>query len=264
MKAKVVYLCAKDALRRVLVGASVTSVCGLLLVGQSPSALAAGKANLGNPQILPPQSNPYGMSYGAWFNEYQKWWWSVTADRDPIADQTGELAALGQSGHVWFLATSSLGQSVTRTFRVPAGTALFFVPAFSVWGDYPVDDPWWYDPYTDEDGQVFSSGAAWCLADALKAVREVTDMVCVIDGKPVENLQDYICGSAGDFTGIVRNANLFGPDYVGLELVGIGAGSCLMIAPLPVGTHTLYATGTFPGFGSYEVQDTIIVTPAGK
>lgn len=65
-------------------------------------------------------------------------------------------------------------------------------------------------------------------------------------------------------TGIVRNANLFGPDYVGLELVGIGAGNCLMIAPLSVGTHTIYATGTFPGLGSYEVQDTIIVTPAGK
>ncbi len=56
------------------------------------------------------------------------WWqWalSIPAAINPITDATGEFAAVGQSGPVWYLA-GNFGGTTVRTVTVPADKALFF------------------------------------------------------------------------------------------------------------------------------------------
>lgn len=77
-----------------------------------------------NPGILPPQSKPYGKTYGQWGADWWRWALSIPADSNPILDPTGASCGLGQSGPVWFLAGTG-GAAVTRECSVPAGRALF-------------------------------------------------------------------------------------------------------------------------------------------
>src|SRR5205823_8952020 len=87
----------------------------------------------GNPAIAPPNSHPFGLSYGEWSARWWQWAFSLPVDHHPLYD-TADCSA-GQSGKVWFLGASfaptvtGSGQVVaiaTRHCTVPTGTALFF------------------------------------------------------------------------------------------------------------------------------------------
>jgi len=62
------------------------------------------------------------------------------ADINPLLDQTGANAAIGQSGPVWFLAGTT-GGTAERAITVPAGKSLFFPLVNNVWICTPVDPP---------------------------------------------------------------------------------------------------------------------------
>src|SRR6185503_13437139 len=85
---------------RVLPQAALLAVIALLAAGSSVSA-AGRNPNSG---IAPANSKPYGLSYGEWGGAWWRWAYSFPADMNPVSDPTGELAGLGQSGPVWFLA----------------------------------------------------------------------------------------------------------------------------------------------------------------
>src|SRR5262249_56211141 len=53
------------------------------------------------PGVLPPQSHPFGMTYGQWEGAFWRWAFSLPADHHPLTDTAP--ASTGQSGHVWFL-----------------------------------------------------------------------------------------------------------------------------------------------------------------
>jgi hypothetical protein len=69
----------------------------------STKALAGNNGN-SNPGVLPPQSSPYGKTYGEWATEWWKWAFSISVPDNPLFDETGARVAQGQSGHVWFVA----------------------------------------------------------------------------------------------------------------------------------------------------------------
>src|SRR6266545_3392369 len=54
----------------------------------------------GNPRVLPPDTNPFGKSYGEWSAEQWKWLLSIPAPINPANDFTGANGAQGQSGPV--------------------------------------------------------------------------------------------------------------------------------------------------------------------
>src|SRR5688572_18335543 len=91
-----------------------------LLSLSAPSAIADGKGNAGNPGVLPPQSHPYGKSYGEWAAKWWQWVMSIPADRNPLTDTTGEFADESQSGPVWF-AAGTFGNSAERSYTIPKG-----------------------------------------------------------------------------------------------------------------------------------------------
>ena len=112
-----------------------------LLLGTASSVLAGG-GNEHKAQVFPPQSHPYGHSYSEWSAAWWQWAYSIPVGVNPILDSTGENAAVGQDGPVWFLAGNYGGETV-REVSVPAGKALFFPIMNQPWVQFP-DDP----PYT--------------------------------------------------------------------------------------------------------------------
>ncbi len=81
--------------------------------------------------VVPPVLTWSGMSYtqlaGAWW----RWAARAPATLNPVADRSGFLCKIGQSGSFFFLAQSTGGPPVRRTCDVPAGRAIFF-PAITV------------------------------------------------------------------------------------------------------------------------------------
>ena len=98
---------------------------------QAPAAPAAGiqpgaRSGNSNPGVHPPNSKPYGLSYGEWSAKWWQWILQIPAATNPNLDATGGHCAEGQSGHVWFLAGSfgTLPSPIFRNCTIPAGKSL--------------------------------------------------------------------------------------------------------------------------------------------
>src|SRR2546423_112062 len=111
----------------------------LTLLLQVTPVLADGNSN---PGVLPPNSHPFGKTYGEWSNAW--WQWALlnpvvkgNEQANPLFDTTGASCGVGQSGKVWFLAGivtvnySPGAGTITRNCTIPTGTALF-VPVVNV------------------------------------------------------------------------------------------------------------------------------------
>jgi hypothetical protein len=239
-------------------------VCGMLLVSLALLSLQPALAAVNdNPGILPPQSKPYGMTYGAWGAQWWKWVIGIPAAENPAySDETGEFGNVDQAGPVWFLAGNGGGTTV-RTLDVPAGKALFF----------PILTTFWGCPSPDE--RAFLEATAIALGmdpDDVAALKDVplerlvigaqmdsvASMSCTIDGVAVQHLKLYRAPSPV-FT------------LTDLDLVG-GGGLCgdavadgywLMVAPLSAGEHTIHFSGAIPAdapLGSFELDVTYHLT----
>jgi hypothetical protein len=119
---------------------------GLILAGIAVLPATAADA-ASTPVVLPPDSNPFGQTYGQWSAAWWQWGLAISVHNppgtgpihhplfitSPSQDPAGALCAVGQSGPVWFLggaygATThpSGNTNASRNCAVPANTALFF------------------------------------------------------------------------------------------------------------------------------------------
>jgi len=192
-----------------------------------------------NPSVLPPNSRPHGHTYGEWQVAWWQWLLSAPNDVSPGWDLTGENVDYGQSGHVWFLAGSWYPE-VERTATVPSGTMLFV--AFMPWESSALEG------YGDTLEELQQHAAM--IADG------VQNLTFTIDGRDVENLEDYRVQSPGLFGFTLPDDNVFqffGFDApAGYYYPAFADGYCLMIAPLSAGTHTLHFTGENPLAGATQ------------
>lgn len=189
----------------------------------------AGKGNLDNPRVLPPQSLPHGKTYGEWTVAWWQWAFSIPADRNPLNDMTGQFAAEGQSGPVWFVA-GTFGNAVERSYTVPHGKTLF-LPVF-VW--------------------IFGSGAfdcepsvpgVPCDVDTLRAAADfnteaATVLEVRVDGRVIQNVRDYRASSPGPFSINYPENSVTGLP-AGTYFPQVSDGYWLMLAPLSTGNHTI-------------------------
>jgi hypothetical protein len=89
----------------------------------------------GNFQVVPPNSNEFGNTYGEWSARWWQWLLSVAAAKNPNLDTTGAHCAEAQTGQVWFLAATFGGSAVTRSCTIPGDKDLFFSPLNGVFGE---------------------------------------------------------------------------------------------------------------------------------
>jgi len=137
-------------------------------------------------------------------------------DVNPVVDQTGEHAAEGQSGKVWFLAGNFGGETV-RTVTVPTGKALYFpITTYGAW------EP--TDGNTEEE----------LLATAKFYTDAVTELECTVDGVALRDLYTYR---------VMSPFGAFGPNDMtdvpnGSDLL-VADGYWLLLAPLSASQHVI-------------------------
>src|SRR5262249_55520548 len=104
---------------------------GIMMPTTAPLVQAQG--NQRNAGVLPPNSNPFGITYGEWSAAWWQWLLAIPAPVNPNLDLTGANCGQGQSGQVWFLA-GNFGGTSTRTCTMPAGRALLVPILNAVFG----------------------------------------------------------------------------------------------------------------------------------
>ncbi len=230
---------------------SVKSI-GALAVAFAMAA-TLGLAGNPNPKVLPIGSMPYGHEYGVWSGLWWQWAYQFPLSASPVTDPNGDLAALGQSGPVWFLA-GTYGGVAERTVTIPAGKALFFPIIDTIWVNLPElgDNPW-----SDEQ-------RAFARTQIAPFIDNAYDLSCQIDGVEVMNVADYRCRTPDgkEYMVFLPADNVFAP--YGLTEPGI-YGPCvddgifLMLAPLTAGKHTIHFTAASPPAFTLDVTYDLMV-----
>jgi hypothetical protein len=196
-------------------------------VGRSGPNLAPSANANANPRVLPPDSNPYGKSYSEWAASFWQWAFSLPLDGHPFLDDPDFNFAANQSGPVWYW--SSPDGTFTRAATLPAGKALFLT--IRDVDSSSLEDPPFFGATEDEQREISHFFA-----------EHIVDVFCTIDGVPVENLEDYRF-STDQFEFTAPTPWIFG--NVGGDGTAVGEGYFLMLAPMPVGHHTIHYGGTF-------------------
>jgi hypothetical protein len=200
-----------------------------------------------NPGVLPPNSHPFGKTYGEWNAGWWQWSFSVPASTNPALATNGAIdCSVGQSGKVWYLAGHFLtGGSFTRSCAIPVGKALF-IPLINSWVDNVCNTP----PFTVD--QLRAMAASGVIPPA--------NLHASIDGNPLTNLESYRAISpVFSYTLPPSPDNLIYAGF-GVSLPGdcwpsltvtpaVADGFYIMLAPLAAGLHSINFGGSGPGGG---------------
>jgi hypothetical protein len=194
----------------------------------------------GQADIVSPEENVLGLSYGDWSAAWWQYVLSVPAGINPVLDTTGASCDVEQSASpVFFLAGAATTEPVTRTCTIPAGKALFF-PIINVECS-TVEPP----PFFGSNPQELRE----CAARLINGV-DADTLTVLVDGKEVQDLGDFRAQSPF-FDFILPPDNFLG-------LAGVTSGSAvsdgfwLMLKPLSPGNHVIHFEGAFvsgPGAG---------------
>lgn len=223
----------------------------LMLLSSSSTVPASGRNP--NSSVLPANASPYGRTYSQWSAAWWQWAYSIPLASNPVADETGEFAANGQGGPVWFLA-GTFGGDVTREVTVPAGKALFFPIINTVWISLPDygDAPW-----SPEQREFAFSVISPFIDNAFY-------LSCEVDGVSVTNLESYrhqtAAGEEYRTTVPADNITQFLP--AGTYGPTVDDGIYLLLAPLKPGRHTIHFTAASSGSAlrDYAADVTCVLT----
>ncbi len=234
--------------RRTMRCMPLIAVLSVLLISLLVPKLASAKNS--NPGILPPNSKPHGLSYGAWSAEWTKWALAQPADVNPLFDTTGEHCALGQAGKVWFLAGTVFDPASTepviveRTCTIPTGKNLFF----------PILNYLWITALGDPDDKETISEL---LKGAFDDLLVNAALAVTIDGKAVDYLATpsiYRVTPPDLFDAPMPLNNIFEADATICDPYGSDQFVCspnwsdgvfLMLAPLSAGQHSITIATTW-------------------
>jgi len=184
--------------------------------------------DLGNHDIAPPNSKPYGKSYGEWSAAWWTWAMELRVNSPiphPFVDSPAFDVTLGQSGNVWFLA-APFG-TVNRTCTIPSGTALFVALLDA------------------ESSDLEGLGATEVeqRANAKWQADHIHNVACSVDSDPVEHIDRYRVESP-QFSFTAPDPWIFSPAPSG-HGTSVSDGYFVMLKPLSKGSHTLRFSGNF-------------------
>lgn len=179
------------------------------------------------PEVLSPDSLPFGLTYGAWGARFWQWAFSIPASANPLNDTAP--CSEGQSGPVWFLGgaftTNDPGTGVVtgtadRACSVPAGKALFI----------PVVNSECSQAEANGDTEAELRDCSRCLLD------HVTQSDLEVDGVHVD---PFVADSPLFQFGPLLDDNLIGVP-AGTISPSVANGQYILLAPLASGAHTVH------------------------
>ncbi|MDF2737572.1 MAG: hypothetical protein K0S93_1429 [Nitrososphaeraceae archaeon] len=180
--------------------------------------------------VFLPNEKPFGLTYGEWSAEWWKWLLSSPSDSNPSTDKTGQYCTMNQNNsNVWFLAGTSGGYE-ERKCSIQEGKAILVSPieVICTFADYP-------ELKTEDD-----------LRNCAKSDQDaVKDVKLIVDSIPMMDLQNYRVASSL-FNVTLPENNIFGVPPQTTE--AISDGTFVMLKELPVGHHTIYASGLLVDF----------------
>jgi hypothetical protein len=228
-----------------LIETTLTVLLGLLLTATAQA------------QVLPNDAVVDGKTIGEWSAEWWKWMLPISTNHNPELDTNGAFASVGQPEGGVFLIAGDLGilpGAYTRTFTVPEGKYLFLPLTL-----YEADN-------VDSCPPCYSVEELRQQAAAI--IDDTKELHATLDGTDIPNLFDHRAISPV-FNVLYTNADnihtvAFGHPVTGLIDPMVCDGYWLMIAPLPLGPHTLHFGGSFSNafFIPNETVDYITVVPA--
>jgi hypothetical protein len=198
----------------------------LLYVNNNPNILVEASEL----SVFLPIEKPFGLTYGEWSAEWWKWLLSSPTTSNPSTDRTGQYCNVNQNNpNVWFLAGTSGGYE-ERKCSIPEGMAILVSPIEVIcsFSEYP-------ELKTEEDLRNCAKGDQ----DAVK------DVKLIVDSTPIKDLQKYRVQSSL-FNVTLPENNIFGVPAQTTKAVSDG--TFVMLKELPVGHHTIYASGFLADF----------------
>jgi hypothetical protein len=180
--------------------------------------------------VFLPHEKPFGLTYGEWSAEWWKWVFSSPINSNPVTDRTGQYCNVNQNNpNVWFLAGTGGGYE-ERKCSIPEGMAIL-VSSINVICSF-AEDP---ELKTEED-----------LHNCAKSDQDaVKDVKLIVDSIPIKDLQNFRVASS------LFNVTLPENNTVGVPpqtTKAISDGTFVMLKELPVGHHTIYASGVLIDF----------------
>lgn len=190
--------------------------------------------------VLPAHSTVEGKTLAQWSADWWQWALSFPASNNPLLDDTGANAHLGDVGSVFFLA-GGVGGSIDRTFTVPKDKFVFLPVLNTI---FVATDP------GDTLQVALEANAAF--------IATVSELHANIDEAPVPNLFDHRETTLSGFNVTLPDDNLLG---IAAGVYGPAAsdGFWLMLEPLSEGSHIINFGGTAGSF-SLDVTDRVTVS----
>jgi hypothetical protein len=202
----------------------VAAVASVVLCAGFVSRAAGGTV-----EVLPGGSTVAGKTIGQWTEGWWNWAFSFPSSSSPFQDPTGVVATQHQSGPVFYLAGTSGGTPISRSFQVPGDRYVLFPLLNLIVANGP-DAPF---PDTRAETTAFGSNAV-----------NPSKLVAEVDGQPVSNLASHREPSSVNFT----VTGVPGEPFAGTFHDANSDGYWLMLAPLGSGTHTLHFGGATEDF----------------
>ena len=200
--------------------------------------IGSASATTGNPGIVPINGNALGRIYSQLAEAWWKWALQTPTPKNAVVDTTGANCASNQIDHLWFLAGTLFGGSVTRSCKIPSQTFLFFPLANDLYGAFLTDPD-------DQRTEAFVRSQTTCIIGS--------ELHAEIDGVAVNNPAQYLEKSPLFIIHFPTN-NVYGvtsADIPGLTLdPTVDTGYYLFLNPLSPGKHTIhFSTGAGTGCG---------------
>ena len=201
-----------------------------LLVPFLPLAHATNEATISS-QVFPPDSKPFGLTYGEWSAKWWQWALSIPKEKSPFIDETGKNCGEGQNDPNVFFLAGTLGGPAKRTCTITSDKAIFF-PIINIEADL-LHTP---ETKTVEELKKFTKGDQ----------DSVTHLSAEIDGLKLTDLDRYRVQSPV-FNLTYPANNIYGVNS-GIPTIAMSDGTWIMLKPLSPGEHDVRFTGVLVDF----------------
>lgn len=208
-------------------------------------------------RILDRDSVVYGRTYSEWNAAWQQWADSIPTAKHPLFDN-GDCG-VGQTGPVWFLGGKFVAvgntanfDNIVRDCNVPDGRSLY-VAIYNA-----------EDSALEETNSGLSHPIQIGDLRAVTAIEMdgVTDLSMQVDGDDIRGIKERFRMQSPAFGFTLPADNFFtaigeGPFQAGTYFPAVDDGYYVMVAPLPVGRHTIYfhaAAGVFVQDVTYHLN----------
>lgn len=203
----------------------------LLLV----AALVVVPAAMGASPAYPFKAKTAGFKPKDWAAQWWQWAYGVPETYNPLYDDTGDYAAMGQRGPVWFLCGAyNLSGTVTRDVVIPEGKSIFFPILTRQYDNVGVEFP-----DTLEDLQLQAAAFAGAV--------DLLTIACSVDDVPITDLYKRRVASAPAFEYTVGPGTIptsFGAAAGDIVYPAVFDGYWVMLKPLEPGVHQVEFSGS--------------------